>query len=181
LTKALAERIRGERARRAWSIADLALRSGVSGTMISKVERGEVNATALVLGKLSGAFALPLSTLLASAEAGRGRLTRRDGQTLWTDPDSGYTRRALSPDPAGPLQLSEIELPPGARVAYPAAAYAFLRQQLWMLSGTLRIDRGDLVHDLVSGDCLEFGPPSDCLFENPGAESCRYLVAVSRL
>ena len=38
--------------------------------MISKVERCEASPTATVLGRLSGAFGLPLSVLLALAERG---------------------------------------------------------------------------------------------------------------
>jgi uncharacterized cupin superfamily protein len=72
-------------------------------------------------------------------------------------------------------------MPAGARVAYPAAAYAFVQQQLWMLSGTLRLHEGDLIHDLAAGDCLALGLPADCVFENVSRRSCRYLIAIAQL
>ena len=181
LTRALADRVRIERKARAWSLGQLADQSGVSPAMISKIERAEVNATAVVLGKLSGAFGMPLSDLLSDAGQDPGRLTRLSDQPLWTDPESGYSRRALSPPSSAVLRLTAVEMPAGARIAYPAAAYAFQHQQLWVLSGCLRLHEGDLIHDLAAGDCLAFGAPSDCVFENISGEPCRYLIAIAQL
>src|SRR6266478_9007342 len=65
LTLAIARRLRAEREARGWTIADLAALSGVSKAMISKIERAEASPTAMLLGRLSGAFGLTLSRLLA--------------------------------------------------------------------------------------------------------------------
>ena len=179
LTRALADRVRRERRARNWSLDQLADQSGVSPAMISKIERAEVNATAVVLGRLSGAFGMPLSDLLADVGQQPGRRTSLADQPVWTDPETGYSRRAVSPRSGNALHLTEVEMPAGARIAYPATAYTFVQQQLWMLSGALRLIEGDLIHDLVTGDCLAFGPPADCVFENISPEPCRYLVAVT--
>jgi len=45
-----------EREARGWTPAELAERSGVSRAMISNVETGKSSPTAMLLGKLSGAF-----------------------------------------------------------------------------------------------------------------------------
>ena len=108
---AIASRLRTERETRKWSLAELAERSGVSKAMISKIERSEASPSAAVLGRLSGAFGLPLAVLLALAECGEARLRIQSGQPVWTDPETGYTRRALSP-PNAPLELIEVLLPP---------------------------------------------------------------------
>lgn len=183
IDRRLAERIRAEREARGWSLEELATRSTVSRAMISKIERGESSPTAALLGKLSGALGLSLSRLLARAEAAAaGRLSRAADQSLWRDPATGFQRRALTPaGSAGtsPLELIEAELPPGAEIAYPAAAYAFIQdQQMVVLAGSLRFRQGEEVHDLAAGDCLRLGPPADCVFSNPGKISCRYLVAL---
>ena len=179
----LAERLRAEREARGWSLEELAARSSVSRAMISKVERGESSPTAALLGRLSGAFGLSLSRLLARAEAVEGgRLWRAGEQVVWRDPGTGFLRRALTPPGAegtAPLELVAAELPPGAEIAYPAAAYAFIQdQQMVVLAGVLRFRQGGEVHDLAAGDCLRLGPPADCVFSNPGKILCRYLVAV---
>jgi transcriptional regulator with XRE-family HTH domain len=176
---AIASRLRTERETRKWSLAELAERSGVSKAMISKIERGEASPSAAVLGRLSGAFGLPLSVLLALAEGGEERLRIQSGQPVWTDPETGYTRRALSP-PNAPLELIEVLLPPAVRVPYPASAFAFQHQQIWLLAGALDFTEGTVRHSLREGDCLMLGPPADCVFFNPGKVPARYVVALSR-
>jgi transcriptional regulator with XRE-family HTH domain len=176
---ALATRIRLERTSRDWSMDELSRRAGVSRAMISKIEREECSPTATVLGRLSGAFGISMSGLLANAEAERQRLSRLVEQQVWIDPETGYVRRSVSPLAGAPLQLVEVELPAGTMLTFPANAYTFLHQQIWILSGRLLFSEGKVTHDLRKGDCLQLGYPENCTFENPSASSnCRYLVAV---
>lgn len=183
LEDSLAARLRIERELRGWSLSDLASRSGVSRAMISKIERVQASPTAALLGRLSGAFGLTLSTLLARAEgdaSGTGRLVLAGEQPLWRDPATGYVRRALSP-PGSEPELVHVELPPGGRVPYPASAYAHLRGQcLWVLSGKLLFREGTIEHRLTTGDCLALGTPAACEFINDGAGPCTYLVGLVR-
>jgi transcriptional regulator with XRE-family HTH domain len=179
----LGARVKIERAGRGWSLTDLAQRSGVSRAMINKIERGEASPTAALLGRLSGAFGLTLSALLARTEVNRaGRLVRADDQLRWRDPATGYMRRQVAPAPGSdlPLELVHVELPAGAAVGFPAAAYAFVRQLVWVLDGTLTFVEGEATHTLAAGDCLELGPPSDCTFRNDKKRPCRYAVAILR-
>ncbi|MBP1853513.1 helix-turn-helix domain-containing protein [Rhizobium halophytocola] len=179
--RAIAERVRIEREARGWSLADLSTRSGVSKAMISKVERCEASPTATVLGRLSGAFGLPLSALLALAEGGQGgRLSRAADQAVWSDPETGYTRRAVSPANDGRLELIEVTLPPGVWVPYPAAAFAFQNQQIWVRTGQLDFCEGKTRWELEAGDCLQLGPPADCVFFNAGKVPVTYVVTLSR-
>ncbi len=163
---------------RGWSIAALATEARVSPAMISKIERAEVSATAVILGRLSGAFGITLSTLLEDAESSE-QLVRKERQAVWTDPATGYVRRSISPR-ASPLELVEITLPPGQSVDYPAQAYTFIRQQVWVLEGKLTVAEGNGVHELHVGDCLAFGPPQDSGFANKTGTPCRYLVAIMK-
>ena len=180
VTGPLAARLKTERESRGWSVAELAERSGVSRAMISKVERAEASPTAALLGKLSGAFGLTLSALLARAEQAPGRLARRAAQPQWTDPDTHYRRRVVSPPTGGPLEIVEVELPPGASVSFPAAAYTFRYHQILVLAGTLTLCEGDTTHTLAKGDCLELGPPAPVTYANRAARTCTYLVALVR-
>jgi transcriptional regulator with XRE-family HTH domain len=178
--EALAAAVLEARVAQGLSASALAERSGVSRAMIAKIERAEAQPTAALLGRLSGALGLTLSELIARAERSGSRLARAGDQPVWTDPDTGYTRRAVSPAAGGPLELVEVALPAGAQVAYAADSFAFLHQQLWVLEGALRFVEGELVHELAAGDCLQVGPPADCVFANPGRGPCRYLVALTR-
>lgn len=180
VTTALAARLKAEREARGWSVAELATRSGVSRAMISKVERAEASPTAALLGKLSGAFGLTLSALLARAERAGGRLAQRGAQPQWTDPETGYRRRVVSPATGGPLEIVEVDLPPGASVDFPAAAYTFRYHQILVLSGTLTLIEGGAAHTLGKGDCLELGPPAAVTYANRTTRACSYLVLLVR-
>lgn len=176
----LALTLRNEREARGWSQGDLAARSGVSKAMISKIERAEASPTATLLGRLSGAFGLTLSRLLAGAEDAGRRLARFADQPVWRDPETGYVRRAVSPPSGGPLELVSVEIPSGARIAYPASAFTFIHQQIWVTGGTLIFREGEIEHRLAVGDCLQLGRPVECAFANPGPGPCTYLVAIVR-
>src|SRR3954447_2195089 len=176
---ALADRIARERAQRGWSLADVAERSGVSRSMLSKIVRQEASPTATVLLRIAGAFAGTLAELL-TASAASPRLPRVAGQPTWTDPSSGYRRRQIYLSSTLPLELVEVELPAGASVAAPASSYALIRQVLWVLEGAITIVEGEQRTTLQSGDRLEFGAPTDVVFQNETDAPCRYLVAVVR-
>jgi transcriptional regulator with XRE-family HTH domain len=207
--RAFGERLRALRRARGWPIGQLASASGVSRAMISKIERGESSPTAVVLGKLSAALELSVSELLEAAPAAqpdgpaaggatgggpaaggapdpageaapRGGLVRRAADTpQWRDPDTGYLRRQIS-TARFPAAVTEVTLPAGAAVPYPAGAYAFIAQLVWVLSGRLTLADGPAVHVLAAGDTFVLGEPRPREFRNETDQECRYLVVVTR-
>ena len=196
---AFGERLRALRRARGWPIDRLATASGVSRAMISKIERGESSPTAVVLGKLSAALELSVPELLSPAPADtaggpgaaggpppaaetvpQGGVVRRAASIpQWRDPDTGYLRRQVSA-PRFPAAVTEVTLPAGARVPYPAGAYAFIAQLVWVLSGQLTLTDGPATHVLAEGDTFELGEPRPREFRNESAADCRYLVVVTR-
>ena len=180
LSTAIATTLQAARQARGLSGGALADRSGVSRAMISKIERGETQPTAALLARLSAALGMTLSELVARAEQDQKRLVRQRDQPTWTDPDTGYTRRAVSPVAGGPLELVEVELPAGTEVAFPAESYLLTHHQIWLVDGRLTFREGEVEHDLEAGDCLQLGPPQACAFINRSGEPCRYLVVLAR-
>jgi transcriptional regulator with XRE-family HTH domain len=178
LTLELAATLRSARTEKELSVNALADRSGVSRAMIAKIERGEAQPTAALLGRLAAALGLTLSELFARTEGESPRLARRDDQTVWVDPETGYRRRSVSPA-GGSVQLVEVELPAGARVSYPADSYTVARHQIYVLDGRLDFHEGGVRHELATGDCLELGAPAPCTYANPSGETCRYLVVLN--
>ena len=175
----IAQRVRLEREARNWSLAELAERSGVSKAMISKIEREEVSPTAAILARLAAAFELTLATLLLRAEGGP-RLSRAAVQPVWRDPATGYVRKQVFSRPDHPLELVEVELPPGQKVSLPAWSYSHIRQVVWVRKGRLTLSEGNERHQLHAGDCLGFGPPSAVTFANETGTPCFYVVALAR-
>src|ERR1700730_12237152 len=105
LSVRLAFAVRTARQARHLSVAVLADRANVSRAMVGKIERGEVQPTAALLARLSGALGMTLSELVARAERDDARrLMRLEDQPVWVDPESGYQRRAISPPSGSPLE-----------------------------------------------------------------------------
>lgn len=176
MNQRISARIRLERESRGWSLSELADRAGVSRAMIHKIERGDSSPTATLLARLSGAFGISMSTLIARAEMQEGKLLRLANQPVWRDPQTHYLRRHVSPRTDLPIDLVQVELPAGSDVPMPASSYALARQLIWLQSGELVFQEGDTRHEMYAGDCLELGPPNDCRFINETNETCIYLV-----
>jgi transcriptional regulator with XRE-family HTH domain len=176
----LARRLRLEREARGWSLADLAARSGVAKASISRVERGEMSPTAALLVRLAGAFDLTLAGLLLRAETRGERVVRAAGQVMWRDPETGYARTQVFMRPDHPVEVVQVEMPPGQRVHLPASSYVRIRQVVWVRAGDLVVHEGHERHDLGPGDALGFGAPAEVVIANEMSLPCTYTVVLAR-
>lgn len=173
----IAQRLKGLRAERHWSLDELAQRSQVSRATLSRLENAEVSATASVLGKLCAAYGLTVSRLMHMTEDGFTAVLSRATQPVWQDPETGFRRRSVSP-PAQALagEVIEGDLKPGTKIAYDAPPRPGLEHHLLMLEGQLQVTVDGKAHDLKTGDCLRyqlFGPSA---FVTPLESGARYLI-----
>ena len=173
------DNIRSAREGRGWSGARLAEAAGVSRSMIDRIERNASSPTTDLLGKLSAALETTMSSLLARAAPASTGIERADEKAEWEDPESGYRRRQIARMPTFAVDLTDVVLPSGARVAYPAGAYAFVRHLVWVIDGTLSIDYGADRFDLSAGDSILLPDPRELVYANQAAKACRYLVVVA--
>jgi transcriptional regulator with XRE-family HTH domain len=182
INQRIAARVRELRSARGLSLEALAQDSGVSRSMISLIERGESSATAVVLEKLAASLGVSLAGLFEAPQVQASPLARRKAQPQWRDPASGYLRRNLSPPGViAPLQLVEVEFPPGARVAYETGVREQpLHEQVWVLEGRIELRVGEERYRLEAGDCLAMELDRPTAFHNPGRKPARYLVAIAR-
>jgi transcriptional regulator with XRE-family HTH domain len=177
----LANRLARLRAERGWSLDSLAERSGISRATLSRLERGETSPTASLLGRLCTAYGRTMSRLIAETEADSPRHLRATDQPVWTDPETGFRRRTVSPPAAGlDAELIEATLPPGAVISYAAPPVAGLEQHIWMLGGTLALTLGTQSHHLEQGDCLRFRLFGPSRFHAPGPDPAHYALVVCR-
>jgi len=181
----IARRVRELRDAHGWSLDALAERSKVSRSNISLIERGQSSPTAAVLDKLATALGVALPSLFEETEAPLAEpspIARRAQQPIWTDPESGYVRRSLSPAVRAPTQLVEVSFPAGQRVAYETGARdAEIHQQIWMIEGTMEMTIGEQHWRLEPGDCLGLWLDSPIVYRNPTRKIARYLAALTNL
>src|SRR5437773_9964132 len=183
LNQRIAERVRELRAAHGLSLEALASKSGVSRSMISLIERGESSPTAVVLEKLATGLGVVLASLFdaPAAAVSRGPVARRDDQPQWRDPASGYLRRNVSPPGVPqPMQIVEVQFPPGKRVAFETGGRdTRVHQQVWVLEGAIDVTLGVERHRLREGDCLAMRLDRPTMFHNPTRKAVRYAVVIA--
>lgn len=181
LDRAIGERVRALRTARGLTLEALAEKAGVSRAMLSRIERGESNPTAQLLGRVCAGLDVTLSALFAETERAASPLSRRADHVVWRDPASGYVRRAVTPPNCGAAaDIVEVEFPPGASVTMESSRSPALDQQIVLLAGRMDITVGDTTHRLDAGDCLYMPLGQPVSFHNPGTKAAHYLVVVAQ-
>jgi transcriptional regulator with XRE-family HTH domain len=176
----IAERVRALRTDLRMTLDALAEKCHVSRSMISLVERGESSPTAVVLDKIATGLGVPLATLFDDASAAASPVSRREDRTPWRDPQSGYVRRNISPaNFPSPMQIVEVVLPAGARVAYENGARDVgIHQQVWVQEGSLEVTLGGVTYRLAEDDCLAMQLTAPTAYRNRTRKPARYLVVI---
>ncbi|GCB44156.1 helix-turn-helix domain-containing protein [Streptomyces sp. NL15-2K] len=179
LDSRLGARLAALRAERGWSLEELAERSGVSRSTLSRAERAEISPTASLLNRLCHVYGRTMSQLLSEVEAEPALLVRAAEQPVWEDRASGFVRRSVSPPTPGLRgELVEGRLAAGADIAYDRPPVPGLEQHIWVLAGALQVTAQDVEHDLEAGDCLRLRVWGATRFRCAGPDEVRYALAV---
>ncbi|MEU5122048.1 helix-turn-helix domain-containing protein [Streptomyces asoensis] len=175
----IAGRLAQLRAERGWSLGELAERSGVSRSTLSRAERAEISPTASLLNRLCHVYGRTMSRLLGEVEAQAAPVVRAGEQSVWEDRASGFVRRSVSPPhPALRGELVEGRLAAGADLSYDRPPVAGLEQHLWVLEGALEVTADGVAHHLDAGDCLRLRVWGPTRFRCAGDDEVRYVLAV---
>jgi transcriptional regulator with XRE-family HTH domain len=163
------------------TLDQLAARSGVSRAMISRIERRESSPTAAILGRLCAGLNITLSSLMAQIEDRSLVLLHHDAQPRWRDPETGFTRRAVSPAGTGsPVEIVRGDLPAGARISYPALPAHAYDQHILGIAGKLTFTSGHESFVIGPEDCLHCALDQPHAFVNETGRPCSYLVILSK-
>ncbi|KUM78027.1 helix-turn-helix domain-containing protein [Streptomyces curacoi] len=175
----LGARLAELRAERGWSLGELAERSGVSRSTLSRAERAEISPTASLLNRLCHVYGRTMSQLLSEVESEPALVVRAAEQPVWEDRASGFVRRSVSPPHAGlRAELVEGRLSSGADIAYDRPPVPGLEQHIWVLEGALDVTVQETEHHLVAGDCLRMRVWGATRFRCAGPEAVRYALVV---
>lgn len=178
LSSLIATRVSARRAALGLSLEDLAARSDVSRAMISRIERGEVHASAVVLNNLCAGLGITLSALFARET--NNPLLRHADQPIWQDPETGYLRREVAPAGTGsPVRIVAVDFPAGAVVRFEKSRHRIIEQHVWILAGEIEIDMGSQSFSLKTGDCLHMRLAEGNAFRNASGKPARYAVILT--
>lgn len=174
----LGRQVRAERARRGFSLDDLARRAGVSRSMLSAVERGHKAPTVLVLDRIATGLDTSIARLLGDSRDGRVVVLRHAEQDVARDP-SGWERRILSPVlPGVEFELMRTTIPGGVDAGVFSPHAPGSREYLAVERGTLRLTLDATAYTLGPGDSIYYA--GDCRhgFANPASKDCVYYLAM---
>ena len=164
---------------RGWSLDQLAEHNGISRATLSRMEKGDVSPTAETLGRLCAAYALPMSRLLMMVEESFDPKVPFGCQPEWSDPETGFTRRSVSPPAAGLSgEVMEGSLPPGRVITYDTPPKPGQEHHLIMLDGGLTLTVDGVDHVLSGGDCLRYHLSGPTQFETGLNSGARYLLVL---
>jgi transcriptional regulator with XRE-family HTH domain len=146
--------------------------------MVSRIERGEVHASAVVLDKLCAGLDISLSELFARETA--FPLLRRADQPIWKDPSTRYIRREVAlAGPGSPVKIVEVEFPARTEITFERTPHRTYEQHVWMLEGEIEIVTSGFAYTLLAGDCLRMRLAEGNTFRNPSNAPARYAVILA--
>lgn len=174
----LGERIRAERIRRSMSLDDLALRSGVSRSMLSAVERGGKVPSVLVLDRIATALDTSIGRILGDERTARVVVLRHGEQDIAHDP-SGWERRVLSPVlPGVEFEFMRTTIPPGVDAGTFSPHAVGSREYVAIERGALLLTIDGVPYTLTAGDSIYYDGDVLHAFANPCSEPLVYYLAM---
>lgn len=176
----LSLRIKSLRQARHWSLDDLAGASGVSRSMLSQIERAQVNPTLSVAFRIARAFGLSLAELVETPAAGSSiNVIRATDTTHHYHSNQDCRIRTLSPlDLEKDVEFYELQLPVGGSLRS-APHFAGTREFATTHAGRVRVESAQDAAELGPGDSASYRADVPHAIINQGTtEAIVYLLVI---
>ncbi|HEV8059729.1 MAG TPA: XRE family transcriptional regulator [Gemmataceae bacterium] len=182
LTSRMCERLRKLRIQRGWTLNELAAVSGVSRSMLSQIERAQVNPTLAVAYRIARAFDRSLGDLVD--DLGDGSLIsiiRSNDPTYIYRSDHQCRIRTMYPmQLEKTVEFYEVWLAPKAAMRS-APHYKGTRELLTVGEGTVTVHSGEFQCEVSTGDSAHYPADVPHAIENMGTqEAVLYLIVICR-
>lgn len=152
----LAQRIKALRQERKWTLRQLADRTDLTSSVLSKVENFRVTPSLPALARIAEALGAKLSDLVEGLDARPGLVVVRADERLPVErdrPNSRLIYEALAHKrPAKIMEPFLVTIPPGQARRELLAHEG--EEFLMVLEGGATYEAGDETHELNTGDCL---------------------------
>jgi transcriptional regulator with XRE-family HTH domain len=164
-------RLKRLRAQRRMTLTGLAKTTGISKSMLSRLETGQRRPTLELLLALSQAYRVPLNDLVGAPEVGDPRIRLKPGRV------KGRTVIPLTRQPDG-MQAWKIVIPASKVNPEPRAHDG--HEWIYVLSGHMRLVLGDNDWVLGAGEVAEFDTQVPHWFGSTGDEPAEILSIFAR-
>lgn len=175
VSRSLAEAVRRFRTARAWTLDEVAARSGVSRRLVVQIEQGEANPSIGTLLRLAGAFEVTLTDLVSDQQTTTvGVSGPSDATELWKGPAGGSALLEVS---RGPLELWSWTLEPGES-HLSDAHHAGALELVKVRKGTLVLEVGDESVQVKAGHRAWFDAARRHAYRNATATPVTFTLVV---
>lgn len=163
------------------SLQQLASLSGVSSSMLSKIERGEKTPTIRVASQIARALEVSLTYLLDDRFYANVAIVKKNQRKISFDPVSKIESFTVSP--SGEPYMTEIflqNIPKDASTGTFPPQGEGIRKYIVVTKGQIIVLINSVLYDLDEGDCLMFDANAPHEFSNSGDSDAQYYLIIDR-
>jgi len=172
------ERLRAIRIARRRTLRDVAERAGLSESFLSQVERGRASASIASLRRIADGLGVSMADLFQPSGLEQPRVLRRDERPTL---DFGILGRKmlLTPRPLHHLEVFVGEIDPGGSTGAEQYAHGDSEELFVVLGGAVRLELGDGVHELETGDSIAYSSSTPHRVSNAGEGVAEVMWVIS--
>jgi len=161
------------------TMQELADKAGISKSMISKIERDEVQPTLDIAARLAKALNKTLSEMLHAPQTMQVVYLPKSEQAIWKDAQN-IVRRNISPIFEGlKTEWLQVELPAGTSILKCLSSNVQgAEKYILVTKGILEMKINQQIFRLKKGDSLYFDASASHEFFNVGKESVEYYIVI---
>jgi len=176
---AVGRNVRAQRTSLAWTLDDLAARSGVSKGMLSQVEQARTNPSVATICRLATALGVSIASLVEAPEGPSARVVRaEEAVTLWTGGhQDSWARLLVGSGTSQQVELWDVRMVAGdgyASEGHPSGT----RELLLVIDGELTLELDGDPHQVGAGDAIAFVADRPHAYRNRGSSPLRYSLSV---
>jgi transcriptional regulator with XRE-family HTH domain len=176
---AVGRNVRAQRTSLAWTLDDLAARSGVSKGMLSQVEQARTNPSVATICRLATALGVSIASLVEAPEGPSARVVRaEEAVTLWTGGhQDSWARLLVGSGTSQQVELWDVRMVAGdgyASEGHPSGT----RELLLVIDGELTLELDGDPHQVGAGDAIAFVADRPHAYRNRGSAPLRYSLSV---
>src|SRR6266699_1338863 len=175
---AVGERLRTIRIVRRRTLREVAERAGLSESFLSQVERGRASASIASLRRIAEGLGVSMADLFQPSGPTQPRVLRRDERPALAFRILGR-KMLLTPSPLHHLEVFVGELDPDGSTGAEQYAHGDSEELFVVLSGTVRLELGDDVHELETGDSIDYWSSTPHRVSNAGDGPAEVMWIIS--
>lgn len=176
--KMIGKRIREVRKEKGLTVSFLAEKVGLSQSMISQIETGQVSPSLETLWKLSYYLETPVFKFFKHVEHSAVHLTREADQKKMKMLRSNVMYHLLLPTTDRKIELFKMVIRPGESQEESPLAHTG-EECGYLMKGTLNVIINDTVYTLEKGDSISFDSTLPHSFHNPGDDDAVAIWAMT--